>query len=309
MKNNKASLYVSDCNRGGEIMYIGGIEAGGTKFVCAVGNEHGKIMDRVSLPTRYPEETLIDVKRFFAKYEINALGVGSFGPIDINAQSQRFGTILNTPKTAWKHYDLLGRLKRDFGVPVDIDTDVNAACLGEYRYGAGKDTESCLYITVGTGIGAGFVRNGRTIRGLGHPEIGHIFVRQHPEDRFDGFCPYHGNCLEGLASGPAIEERYGKKGNLLSDDIEVWEMEAYYLAQAIVNFLFVLVPEKVILGGGVMEQEMLYPMIQKNVVDMVNGYLEIEDVKEFIIGPELGGDQGVVGAMELTKYSRENGFF
>ncbi|WP_164667852.1 ROK family protein [Virgibacillus doumboii] len=281
-------------------MLIGGIEAGGTKFVCAVGDEDGKIIDKISLPTEGPDETLQAVEEFFAKYPIEALGVGSFGPVDLNADSDTYGSILKTPKTKWKHFDLLGRLKADYSVPVYLDNDVNVACLGEYLYGAGKDKSSVLYITVGTGIGAGFVQYGNTFQGNNHPEMGHIFIQQREDDRFDGICPYHGNCLEGLASGPAIEARYGVQGKMLQDNADVWELEAYYLAQAIVNYILILSPERIILGGGVMKQTKLYSMIREKVLEMVNGYVEVGDVEKMIVAPELDDEQGIKGAMALA---------
>lgn len=243
-------------------MLIGGIEGGGTKFVCAVGDESGNVLEKISFPTRDPEETLKDTKAFFDRHSIEALGIGSFGPVDLDKDSASYGTILNTPKTRWKNYPLLDKLESDYQIPIFMDTDVNAACLGEYMYGAGKDYESCLYITVGTGIGAGFVQSGKIYQGRNHTEMGHIFVRQHPEDLFLGNCPYHGTCLEGLAAGPSIEARYGKKGSLLSNNDKVWEIQAYYLAQALINYTMILSPDRIILGGGVMKQKRLYRMIR-----------------------------------------------
>lgn len=280
-------------------MLIGGIEAGGTKFVCAVGDEKGNILDRISFPTVDPDGTILESKAFFEKYSIEALGVGSFGPIDLVKDSSSFGTILNTPKTEWINYPLLERLKEEFAVPVYVDTDVNAACLGEYKYGVGRNVDSCLYITVGTGIGAGLVVDGKIYQGRNHSEMGHLFLRKHPADDFVGCCPSHGGCLEGLASGTAIEKRYGKKGHLLTDNKRVWEIEACYLAQAIINYFFVLSPEKIIIGGGVMKQENLYEMIRQQFVEMMGGYLEISDIDSLIIPPSLNDEQGVKGAIAL----------
>lgn len=282
-------------------MLIGGIEAGGTKFVCAVGDGDGKIIDKFILSTEGPEETFQAVKKFFETYPIEALGVGSFGPVDLDTKHETYGTILNTPKTEWKHYDLLGRLKKDFSIPIYLDTDVNAACLGEYLYGAGRDVESVLYITVGTGIGAGFVHQGRTYQGKSHPEMGHIFIQKRGDDQFTGSCPYHGSCLEGLASGTAIEQRYNVRGDLLQDDDAVWELEAYYLAQAVVNYIMVLSPERIIIGGGVMKQEKLYGMIREKVEEMVNDYVAIGGIDKLIVAPELKDEQGIMGAMALVE--------
>ncbi|TMN21741.1 ROK family protein [Lentibacillus cibarius] len=279
---------------------IGGIEAGGTKFVCAVGDREGEIFDKISLPTVEPEKTLQAVNQFFHHYSIEALGVGSFGPINLDTREDTYGTILNTPKIEWKHFDLLGRLKADFEVPVYLDTDVNAACLGEYLYGAGRDSASVLYITIGTGIGAGFVHNGRTYQGKSHPEMGHIFVRKQDNDKFAGACPYHGNCLEGLASGTAIEQRTGVRGHLLPSHDEIWDLEAYYLAQAVTNYMMILSLERIILGGGVMKQKKMYGMIRSKVREFVNDYVPIGDVDKLIVAPELENEQGVKGAMALV---------
>lgn len=285
---------------GGYDMFIGGIEAGGTKMVCAVGERSGEIKAQQSIPTREPEETLQQVKAFFSDYELEALGVGSFGPIDLDRDSNTYGTILNTPKIAWKHFDLLGRLQQDFQTPVYMDTDVNAASLAEYRHGAGKDVNSCLYITVGTGIGAGLVKDGLTFQGKNHPEMGHIFVPKHSDDSLTGVCPYHSNCLEGLASGPAIEKRHGMKGHLLRDNHNAWEIEAHYLAHAIANYIVILSPERIIAGGGVMKQGVLYPLVRKKVSELLNEYVEMGDMGAYIMAPALGDEQGVKGAIALA---------
>ncbi|WP_449354237.1 ROK family protein [Virgibacillus natechei] len=281
-------------------MLIGGIEAGGTKIVCAVGDSTGEIKAKQSISTRGPDETLAEIKAFYSNYKLETLGVGSFGPIDLDKNSDTYGMILNTPKTAWKHFDLLGRLQQHFQIPVYIDTDVNVACLAEYRHGAGRDVNSCLYITVGTGIGAGLVQEGGTFQGRSHPEMGHISIPQYPDDSFAGICPYHGNCLEGMASGPAIEKRHGREGHLLGDDSNVWEIEAHYLAHAIVSYTLILSPERIILGGGVMKQDVLFPLIRQKVSDLMNDYVYTGDMNEFIMAPELDDEQGVKGAIALA---------
>ncbi|RDW20723.1 ROK family protein [Oceanobacillus chungangensis] len=281
-------------------MLIGGIEAGGTKFVCAVGDESGEIFDKVIFPNKDPDDTLSEAKQFFDKYSIEALGVGSFGPVDLDKQSGTYGQVLHTPKVKWRNFPLLSRLQNEYSIPVYLDTDVNAACLGEYKYGAGRNVNSCLYITVGTGIGAGLVQNGKLFQGKNHSEMGHIFVQKHVDDSFAGSCPSHGACIEGLVSGPAIEQRYGKKGIELIDNKAVWELAAYYLAQAIVNYYVILSPEKIILGGGVMKQEKLYPMIREEFTKQMNGYLKIDNVDDLIVAPELDDEQGVKGAILLA---------
>jgi fructokinase len=285
-------------------MLYGAIEAGGTKFVCAVGNETGEIIEKVTIPTLTPDETMPQVLEFLRKYDLNAIGIGSFGPVDLNAQSPTYGSITTTPKLAWRNYPLLNVIKDAFSVPVGFQTDVNAAALGELHFGAAKGLDSCLYLTVGTGIGGGAVVNGQVVQGLSHPEMGHIFVRRHPNDSYEGKCPYHSDCLEGLAAGPAIEARWGKKGHELKEQSEVWEIEAYYLAQALVQYILILSPQKMILGGGVMKQTQLFPLIRQHVQDLLNGYVELPNLESYIVPPGLGDNAGITGALVLA-YEKE----
>ncbi|WP_017549253.1 ROK family protein [Salinicoccus carnicancri] len=282
-------------------MLIGAIEAGGTKFVCSVLDEFNEMRDRCVIRTRGPEETLAEAVDFFRKHRIDALGVGAFGPIDLNDRSKTYGMIKNTPKSGWKYFPLRQELKRMLGVPVAVDTDVNAACLGEFRFGAGRDADSAVYITVGTGVGAGFVKGGKVFKGLTHPEMGHIKVSRMDDDSFEGVCPYHGDCLEGLVSGPAIEKRAGINGADISVDNPVWASVAHYIAQALVNYTLVLCPERIIIGGGVMKQSHLYPMIRKEFQRILNDYITIEDIESYITPPKLDDDQGVIGAAGLAK--------
>jgi fructokinase len=286
-------------------MILGAIEAGGTKFVCGIGNENGDIIEKISFPTTTPEETLQLVTDYFKDKQIEALGVGSFGPIDLNQESSTYGFITSTPKKHWKNVNLLGELKKQLDVPMAFDTDVNAAALGELEWGAAKGLDSCIYMTVGTGIGVGAVSEGKVIHGMLHPEMGHILVRRHEDDTYKGNCPFHGDCLEGMASGPAIENRWGQKGVVLSANQQVWELEAYYLAQALVNYILVLSPKKMILGGGVMQQKQLFPIIIENVVNLLNGYIQHENllvnIDDFIVPPELGDNAGLCGALALAK--------
>jgi len=282
-------------------MLIGAIEAGGTKFVCSVLDEFNETKDRCVIRTRGPEETLAEAADFFRKHPVDALGVGAFGPIDLNDRSETYGTIKNTPKTAWKDFPLLDELKRKLGVPVAVDTDVNAACLGEFRFGAGRDADSAMYITVGTGVGAGFVKDDQVFKGFTHPEMGHIKVSRMDGDSFEGVCPYHGDCLEGLVSGPAIEKRAGVKGADISADDPVWESVSHYIAQALVNYTLVLCPERIIIGGGVMKQSHLYPMIRKEFKRILNDYITIGNLESYITAPKLNDDQGVIGAAALAK--------
>lgn len=291
-------------------MILGSIEAGGTKFVCAIGTEEGEILDRITIPTRTPNETIPEVIQFFRKEKISALGIGSFGPIDVKKESPTYGNILNTPKLAWQNYPFLETMQNALQVPIGFTTDVNAAALGEYVFGAAKNLQSCLYITIGTGIGAGAVFQGELLEGLSHPEMGHIIVRKHPDDSFEGVCPYHHDCLEGLASGPAIEKRWGKKGAELSDVKKVWELEAYYIAQALVQYIMILMPEKIIIGGGVSNQTSIFPLIHQQVKELLNGYfthpLLNDNIVDYIVKPGLNGDAGIIGGLVLAKRELEN---
>ncbi|MFJ5621640.1 ROK family protein [Peribacillus loiseleuriae] len=285
-------------------MLYGAIEAGGTKFVCAVGDEKGNLIERIQIPTTVPDETMPEVIRFFSEYQLDAMGIGSFGPINVDTTSPTYGNITTTPKPGWKDYPLLQTIKEEFEVPVGFHTDVNAAALGESKVGAAAGLDSCLYITVGTGIGAGAVVGGRLLQGLSHPEMGHIAIRKHPDDLYKGRCPYHHDCLEGLASGPAIEERWGKPASNLADRDEVWELEAYYIAQAIAQYILILSPQKIILGGGVSKQEQIFPLIHNQVKKVLNGYVSLPEletkVADYIVKPGLGDDAGIIGSLLLA---------
>lgn len=280
---------------------FGAIEAGGTKFVCAVGDKGGTIIDRIKIPTTVPEETMAEVMSFFKKYELDAIGIGSFGPIDVNPESPTYGMITSTPKLAWRNFPFVQALQDAFSVPIGFNTDVNAAALGEAVYGAAKGLDSCLYITVGTGIGAGAVVQGRLLQGLSHPEMGHILVRRHPNDEYQGKCPYHGDCLEGLAAGPAIEERWGHKGFELVERLEVWDVEGYYIAQALMQYILILSPKRIILGGGVMNQKQVFSSIYKYLPELVQGYVSLPDLREYIVSPGLGDDAGITGSLLLAQ--------
>ncbi|AKG03862.1 fructokinase [Salimicrobium jeotgali] len=290
-------------------MNLGAIEAGGTKFVLAVGNEEGEILEKKVIPTEHPSITMPAVIDFFRGKDIERLGVGSFGPIDVNADSAFYGQLQKTPKTEWVDYPLGKELQDHLLIPVIIDTDVNVAAMSEAKWGDAKDVDSCLYITVGTGIGAGAYIKGETLRGLSHPEMGHIPVRRHSDDDYAGGCPYHGDCLEGMAAGPHIEKRWGRPAEELVDRKEVWEMEAYYLAQALVNYIYIVSPERIILGGGVMKQKQLFPMIRTMVLELLNGYvsspyLTEDTIDKYIVSPGLTDEAGVKGALYLAMGSR-----
>lgn len=294
-------------------LLFGGIEAGGTKFVCAVGTGPSDLKVVESIPTTTPSETFDKVIEFFKKQdEIAALGIGSFGPVDLNPSSSTYGYITATPKPEWSNIDIAGTIGDALKIPVGFDTDVNAAALGEYYWGAARGLKDFIYLTIGTGIGGGGMINGKLMHGLVHPEMGHIRI---PHDRqadpYPGRCPFHGDCFEGLACGPAIGDRCGQSGAKMPPDHPVWALEANYLALAITNFICTLSPQRVIIGGGVMEQKQIFPMLRKNVKQLINGYIRaeviLEDIDSYIVPPVLGKQAGVLGAIALARESLENG--
>lgn len=283
-------------------MILGALEAGGTKMVCAIGNEQGEILDRVSIPTETPQITIPLLISYFADKGVEALGIGCFGPIDLNRNSKSYGYITTTPKLAWKDCNIVGAFLEALKVPVGFDTDVNGSALGEATWGITKGLENSMYITIGTGIGAGVISNGRLLHGMLHPEGGHLLLSRHPEDKFEGSCPYHKNCLEGLAAGPAIEARWGKKGVELAERKEVWELEAYYIAQALVDYIMILSPQRIVLGGGVMHQEHMMPLVREEVKRQLAGYIktrELDNMDSYIVLPSLNDNQGIMGALKL----------
>ncbi len=289
-------------------MRVGALEAGGTKMVCAVvefdGQGGWEVQDRVSIPTRMPEETIADMVEYFRDKQIEALGIACFGPIDLHRDSPTYGYITTTPKPGWAGCDFAGPFARELGIPVGFDTDVNGSLMGEANFGCAKGLENSVYITVGTGIGAGIMANGKMLHGMLHPEAGHLTLKRHPQDEaFESNCPFHESCFEGLASGPALQKRWGKKGVELADRPEVWEMEAYYIAQALVAYIMILSPEKIILGGGVMHQPQLLPLIRAEVKRQANNYIrtsQMEHLDDYIVGASLGDDQGILGAACLA---------
>lgn len=282
----------------------GALEAGGTKMVCAIGDENGNILERVSIPTRTPAETMGPMLDFFRGKGICALGIGCFGPVDLNKKSPTYGYITSTPKLAWQNYPIVAEFEKALGVPVGFDTDVNAAALGEATWGCTKDVENSIYITVGTGVGVGVIINGKPYHGMIHPEGGHILLSRHPEDPMVGSgCPFHENCLEGLAAGPSLEKRWGVKGAELSGRKEVWELEAYYIGQAIADYILLLSPERIVLGGGVTHQEGLLALVRQEAVKQLAGYIRAEALihpETYIVGVSLNDNQGVMGAVKLA---------
>jgi len=292
-------------------LLFGGIEGGGTKFVCAVGTRAGEILAETRFPTTSPDETLGRTVDFFKKQTqtfgpLAAIGAASFGPLDLRPASATFGHILPTPKPGWSNTDIVNPLRAAFDLPIGFDTDVNGAALGEWRWGAAQRLDTFIYLTVGTGIGGGGLTNGQLMHGLLHPEMGHIPI---PHDRgldpFAGSCPYHNDCFEGLASGPAMEKRWGGKAETLPADHPAWELEAHYIALALCSFICTLSPQRIILGGGVMQQTHLLPLIREKTLSALNNYIQspdiIERIDDYIVPVALEGKAGILGAFVLAE--------
>lgn len=293
---------------------FGAVEAGGTKIVCAIARSPRKILQRAVFQTTTPEDTLSRILAFFSGCQaevgpLSAIGVASFGPIDIKPQSPTYGTLLNTPKPGWKGTGFIRALS-EFAVPVRVDTDVNGAALGEWIEGAGKGCETLCYVTVGTGIGAGVLKDGVPLSGFMHYEIGHIRPPHIIElDPFPGLCPYHGDCLEGLASGPAIVERWGGALNELSHPADAIDLEAQYLAHLVHTITLCHMPDRIILGGGVMKAPGLIERVRVKTIETLGGYIDHPrlngDLSEFLVTPALGDNAGIVGAVHLAQSTLE----
>ncbi len=290
---------------------VGSVEAGGTKFVCAVGTGPGDLRDEVRFPTTTPDETLGRVLTYFHEQagrhgELAGVGIGCFGPVDLDHDSPTYGHVTATPKPGWSGVDVVGPVARALGVPVAFDTDVNAAALGEGRWGAARGLDTFVYLTVGTGVGGGGVVRGQLLHGLVHPEMGHMRVVRDPgRDPFPGRCPFHGDCLEGLAAGPALEDRWGQPAQTLPAGHAAWELEADYLGQALANLVLVLSPQRIVLGGGVMEQAQLLPMVRSRLVEQLAGYVRAEAIlgaiDEYVVPPGLGNRAGILGGIALAQ--------
>ena len=283
-----------------------GIEAGGTKFNCVIGTDPRTILRRTKIATTTPEETLAAVKDWFVQQSLelgalSALGIACFGPLDLKPSSLRYGYITATPKAHWSNTEIAGYFQRHFGIPVGFDTDVNGSALGEHLHGAAKDIDDFVYVTIGTGVGAGVFINGRPLTGMVHPELGHIRLPKKAADSFDGNCAFHGDCLEGLVSGPAIEARWNCIAALLPQEHPAWDLEAHYLALMCVNIAMSYSPQRIILGGGVMDQSHLFGVIRAKFAQLMSGYMlpDIE-LEEFIVAPGLPGFSGEVGALALA---------
>jgi fructokinase len=289
---------------------VGGLEAGGTKVVCAVGTGPHDVRAETRFATTTPEETLGRVVAFFveqaAHTPLAAMGIAGFGPLDLDPRSATFGFVTTTPKSGWRNVDLVGPLRRALDVPVSLDTDVNGAALAEHRWGSGRGVGTLVYVTVGSGIGGGAVIDGRPLHGLVHPEMGHLRL---PHDRhrdpFAGICPHHGDCWEGLASAPALAARWGQPPETLPDDHPAWDLEAHYLALGLASVVLVLSPERVVLGGGVLSRASLLPRVRTSLVTTLAGYVRspalAEGIDDYVVAPALGERAGVLGALALAQ--------
>lgn len=294
-----------------EKVLLGALEAGGTKMVCATGYADGTVVESVQIPTTTPEETTAACAEWFRSKGIAALGIGAFGPTAVNPDSPRYGQILETPKTAWRYFDLLGTLKKALDVPCGYDTDVNVACLGEVTFGCAQGLDTVVYLTIGTGVGAGVLSGGKLVHGMMHPEAGHILVMPDPRDPIanDGACPYHKNCLEGLIAGPAIAKRWnGKSGGEMADDPEAMDLLAGYLGQALATYILCHSPQRIIIGGGVADHTPIVQLARAKTAEVLNGYIvtpEMADLDSYIVNNSLEGKQGVMGCLELARQALE----
>ena len=289
----------------------GGIEGGGTKFICVVGGGPGDIRAETRFPTTMPRETLAQAIDFFRQQQavhgrLDAIGLACFGPLDPDPASPAYGRIQPTPKPGWTGADVVAPLVEAFGLPVGFDTDVNGAALAEARWGAAQGCDPVLYLTIGTGIGGGALVNGRLLHGLIHPEMGHIpLPHDRQRDPFPGSCPFHGDCFEGLANGPALHKRWGQPAETLPPDHPAWDLEATYIAYALAAYITVLSPQRIVLGGGVAQQSQMFPLIHHKVPQILNGYIHspqiLEHIAEYIVPPGLGGRAGVLGAIALAE--------
>ena len=287
----------------------GGIEAGGTKFVCAMGSGPDDLSAHVQIPTTTPAETIGRAIDFFrdqsGQAPLAAIGIGAFGPLDPDQESVSFGYITTTPKAGWARTDLVGPIRSALGVPIAFDTDVNASALGEHRWGAARGLDNFIYLTVGTGIGGGAILNGGLVHGLIHPEMGHIRIPHDWEaDPYGGSCSFHGDCLEGLACGPAIHQRWSESPKELPPDHPAWALEARYVALGVASLVCAISPQRVVIGGGVMRQQHLFPAVRRNLLELLNGYIRsptiLDEIESFIVPPALGDLSGVLGAMALA---------
>ena len=289
-----------------------GIELGGTKVVVGASRGGNSLTDRLRIDTREPDQTLADVRaalrRIAGTADVAAVGIGTFGPVDLRPGSASFGTITNTPKPLWSGVDVFAGILMDLeGRPAAIDTDVNAALIGEHVWGA-ADTDTAAYLTIGTGIGGGIWANGGLVRGSNHPEVGHVAVRRHPDDEFPGSCPYHGACLEGMASGTALAARFGTRAEDMDANTaeQARNLAAFYVADGIVTMCSVVPVETVVIGGGVAHMGGFHDGVRRAVAAIAAGYppVPFDEAGPTIVAPALGNDAGVLGAIELARRVR-----
>lgn len=271
-------------------MLIGSIEAGGTKFVCAVGNQDYQIKNKIIISTSTPLTTLTTVIDYFKSFNLNALSVASFGPIEIRRNASKYGYITNTPKPGWQNFDFIGTLKKQLtSIPIAWTTDVNGSAYGEYVMSSltNQNINSLVYYTVGTGVGAGAIINGHFLGSLGHPEMGHTLLKRHPDDlNFKGICPFHHDCLEGLVAGPTFEARLGQKGENVPLTNHVWDIMAYYLAQAVLQATLIIRPDHIVFGGSVISEPVLVK-VRQQFAKLLNGYITLPPLEQYITLPQI----------------------
>ena len=282
-------------------MIYAGVELGGTKCVALLGRGPDDVVAREVVATTSPDETLAQIERTLGKWQFDALGIASFGPIDVDSSSPTYGRVLATPKPGWAGADVLGRLTRARNAPAAFDTDVNGAALAEMRWGAGIGMNDFAYITVGTGVGVGLIVAGKPTRGFVHCELGHIRVARLAGDDWPGSCPFHGDCVEGLASGSALKARYGDRLSNLAPDDPAWDGVAWTLAQLCQAIVGAAAPRRITIGGGVMDQQPhLLAKIQSKLVESLNGYIRLPDDGDYVRAPALGSNAGPIGAIALA---------
>lgn len=284
---------------------FGSIELGGTKIRCAVFAKGTEILKEIRIETGDPKENVEEIVKFFKENEVASLGIGAFGPIDIDKDSEKYGYVLETPKRLWRNFDLIGSIKKELDLPIELTTDVGASGIGEYKYGAAKDKDSSLYLTIGTGIGGSYIQDGTLLQGFSHPEMGHIEIAREAGDETESLCDYHESCFEGLCAGPALKLRTGKKGEDLDKDDPVFDILAKYIAKGLMTYTMILRPDIIIIGGGVANKEGMIEKIRREFKKLDTGYIEIPAVDDYIVFPELGNEAGLIGGLVLAKRALE----
>jgi fructokinase len=289
---------------------LAGVELGGTKCVCILGTSPGDVRAHERLATSDPATTLGDIETILDAWRVEfgaiaALGVASFGPLDLRRASPSYGYITQTVKSGWSNTDVASRLAKRFAVPIGFDTDVNGAALAERRWGAAQGLDDFAYITVGTGVGVGMIVNGRPVHGSNHSELGHMRPVRLPGDTWPGICSFHGACVEGLACGPAIQARAGMPPDRLAADHPVWDSVAHALGQLLHTLVLATAPKRILLGGGVMNaQAHLFARVRQNLQRSLNGYVQLDEVSagidRYVVPPGLGPSSGPMGALTLA---------